>query len=112
MLKGGQYGISVNGIPHQGIAPARHRAEIFYTPYRQAPANPLGNVLMIGAGGGNDVAIALQQGAKHVDAVEIDPQLYARKAAESGPSLSGSPGHRRTSTTAGPSSSRAERSTT
>jgi len=76
-LKGGQYGISVNGIPHQGIVPARHRAEIFYTPYRQAPANHLGNVLVIGAGGGNDVAIALKQGAKHVDAVEIDPQIYA-----------------------------------
>ena len=77
MLKGGQYGISVNGIPHQGIVPARKRAEIFYTPYRQAPANHLGNVLVIGAGGGNDVAIALKQGAKHVDAVEIDPQIYA-----------------------------------
>jgi tRNA1(Val) A37 N6-methylase TrmN6 len=36
----------------------------------------VGDVLIIGAGGGNDVAIALAQGATHVDAVEIDPKLY------------------------------------
>ncbi len=33
-------------------------------------------MLIIGAGGGNDVAAALQNGAAHVDAVEIDRQLY------------------------------------
>jgi hypothetical protein len=30
---------------------------------------------VIGAGTGNDVGVALSQGARHVDAVEIDPQL-------------------------------------
>jgi hypothetical protein len=30
---------------------------------------------VIGAGGGNDVSVALARGARHVDAVEIDPQI-------------------------------------
>ena len=33
------------------------------------------NVLIVGAGGGNDVAAAVRQGASHIDAVEIDPQI-------------------------------------
>ena len=37
----------------------------------------LGNVLLIGAGTGNDVAVALAHGARHIDAVEIDPALPA-----------------------------------
>lgn len=32
-------------------------------------------VLVIGAGNGNDVAVALKNGARHVDAVEIDPAI-------------------------------------
>jgi hypothetical protein len=75
----GSVAISVNGRPHQRIMPLEvmeatqtHRFE----PYRHAPGNPLTDVLIIGAGSGNDVAIALAQGAGHVDAVEIDPLLY------------------------------------
>ncbi|MBL8879109.1 MAG: methyltransferase domain-containing protein [Phycisphaerales bacterium] len=34
------------------------------------------NVLVVGAGGGNDVAAALRHGARHVDAVEIDPAIF------------------------------------
>ena len=34
-----------------------------------------GDVLIIGAGSGNDVAVALARGANRVDAVEIDPRL-------------------------------------
>lgn len=34
------------------------------------------DVLVIGAGTGNDVAAALRHGAQHVDAVEIDPMIY------------------------------------
>jgi hypothetical protein len=41
--------------------------------YRLAP-NPR-NVLVLGAGTGNDVAGALRHGAQHIDAVEIDPQI-------------------------------------
>src|SRR5439155_12719448 len=33
------------------------------------------NVLVLGAGSGTDVAAALRHGARHVDAVEIDPVI-------------------------------------
>ncbi|HSA91444.1 MAG TPA: hypothetical protein VLE48_00395 [Terriglobales bacterium] len=54
-----------------------HRRGLFTYdfPYRLAP-NP-GEVLVVGAGTGNDVAAALRHGATHVDAVEIDPQILA-----------------------------------
>jgi hypothetical protein len=71
-----RYTISVNGIPHQEILPIRQRPGIYTVPYTEAPADPLNNVLVIGAGNGNDVATALRAGARHVDAVEIDPQIY------------------------------------
>ncbi len=60
------------------------RAATYDLPYalrRDAGAPTPGNVLIIGAGSGNDVSAALRWGAAHVDAVEIDPliqQLGAR----------------------------------
>jgi hypothetical protein len=72
----GRYAINVNGIPHQNIIPARELQKVYSQPYLDAPANPLSNVLIVGAGTGDDVANALLHGAKHIDAVEIDPQLY------------------------------------
>ena len=44
-------------------------------PYERLPDNSLGAVLVVGAGSGSDVAIALSKGARHVDAVEIDPRI-------------------------------------
>jgi len=44
-------------------------------PYRLHPAGE--QVLIIGAGLGNDAAAALRNGAVHVDAVEIDPAILA-----------------------------------
>jgi spermidine synthase len=75
---GSFYTVSVNGIPHQTIttvAQRLRREPIYGTPYERH-AGPLNDVLIIGAGTGTDVAIALAQGARHVDAVEIDPHLY------------------------------------
>ena len=72
------YSISVNGIPHQAIIPTSRRKElepIYFLPYQHVAGNSLRNVLIIGAGNGNDVATALAMGAQHVDAVEIDPRL-------------------------------------
>jgi hypothetical protein len=69
--------VSVNGIPHQRLTSAatRDRQEPWYQQtYQQLPHEPR-NVLIVGAGTGTDVAIALQHGAAHVDAVEIDPTL-------------------------------------
>jgi hypothetical protein len=72
----GHYAINVNGIPHQNIIPARELQKVYSQPYLNAPGNPLSNVLIVGAGTGDDVANALRKGARHIDAVEIDPQLY------------------------------------
>ena len=70
--------ISVNGIPHQSVtsAAAREQSQPQYTlGYDRLPGNALRDVLVVGAGTGSDVAIALRRGARHVDAVEIDPRL-------------------------------------
>ena len=75
----GSVGINVNGRPHQRIMPVSFMVSdqaFRFEPYERSPDNPLRNVLIIGSGSGNDVAIALAQGADHVDAVEIDPLLY------------------------------------
>jgi Spermine/spermidine synthase domain len=73
---GDQYAVNVNGIPHQNIITARKLQKVYSQPYLDAPGNPLRNVLIVGAGTGDDVANALRHGARHIDAVEIDPQLY------------------------------------
>jgi len=44
-------------------------------PYRIV--RPAPRVLVVGAGTGNDVAAALRNGASHVDAVEIDPEIVS-----------------------------------
>jgi hypothetical protein len=70
--------IQVNGIPHQNVLDAEKRLEIeplYGRPYERAVDNPLRNVLVIGAGTGTDVALALSRGAQNVDAVEIDPRI-------------------------------------
>ena len=71
--------ISVNGVPHQTMAPASWKltrsSAIYAAPYTHRPDRPLGNVLVVGAGSGSDVAIALTEGARHVDAVDIDPRI-------------------------------------
>ena len=77
--KGPTYVVSVNGIPHQAITSAARRLRlepIYGTPYERRAGRRLRNVLIVGAGTGTDVAIALAKGARHVDAVEIDPRLY------------------------------------
>lgn len=70
--------IQVNGIPHQQAVPAANRLEWerqYALPYERAGGRRPGDVLIVGAGSGTDVAIALLKGARHVDAVEIDPRL-------------------------------------
>jgi hypothetical protein len=54
------------------------REPSYFYPYRHVTRASLGNVLIIGAGTGNDVAVALSEGARHIDAVEIDPLLLLR----------------------------------
>ena len=72
-------GVLANGVPHQSIVPieARLKKESFYPiPYERIPDNGVGDVLVVGAGNGSDVALALHFGATSVDAVEIDPRIH------------------------------------
>jgi Spermine/spermidine synthase domain len=77
---GANHGLAVwaNGIPHQTALPLAtlHDKQPFYFyAYRHVNRSSLANVLIVGAGTGNDVAVALSRHAEHVDAVEIDPVL-------------------------------------
>src|SRR5262245_23648624 len=70
--------IHANNVPHQSAYHVDRLPSIapFYLfPYRHLATGAPREVLVIGAGSGNDVAVALAQGARHVDAVEIDPAL-------------------------------------
>jgi SAM-dependent methyltransferase len=70
--------IDVNNIGHQGMQRVDQYGAGYFSPYlmnRDAGGKPIEDVLIIGAGSGNDVAAALANGVKHVDAVEIDPVI-------------------------------------
>jgi SAM-dependent methyltransferase len=71
-------GVSVNGIPHQNISALGPRLAVepsYALPYLRVPRAGAGDTLVIGAGNGVDVDLALQRGATRVDAVDIDPRL-------------------------------------
>jgi SAM-dependent methyltransferase len=70
----GGYTVKVNEVPHQATLPVIDNP-LYGANYLQAERAPR-DVLIIGAGGGNDVAAALDYGAEHIDAVEIDRKLY------------------------------------
>jgi SAM-dependent methyltransferase len=70
--------VLVNGIPHQNIASLATRLEYepqYAVPYARSSRTSAGDVLVVGAGNGVDVAQALAHGATSVDAVEIDPRI-------------------------------------
>jgi SAM-dependent methyltransferase len=66
--------VEVNNIFHQSMAPVDHKEYFYQWPY-MVFGDSFDNVLILGAGSGTDVAAALKHGAKHVDAVEIDPTI-------------------------------------
>jgi hypothetical protein len=69
--------VYVNGVPHQAIQPPTGGSRLVYERvYERIATQSPNDVLIVGAGTGNDVALALAKGAHHVDAVEIDPKLY------------------------------------
>jgi len=71
--------IYVNNMMHQGMLWVERKGSAYALPYlldRDAGGRAFNDVLVIGAGSGNDVEAALAHGAKHVDAVEIDPRIY------------------------------------
>ena len=67
--------VFANNVHFQTIRPISKLQNFYFFPYRHVAPRSLGKVLIIGAGTGNDVAVALSKGARHIDAVEIDPRL-------------------------------------
>ena len=83
---GGQFALLTNGSIHQEAIrfpepgrshPTRgdliHGYQYPYSVFR----GELNRVLILGAGTGNDVVVALRNGARQIDVVEIDPQIVA-----------------------------------
>ncbi len=74
-----QHGTLVtNNIGHQVMANLAEAGGAYMLPHllnRDAGRPPFGEAMIIGAGSGNDVAAALAVGARHIDAVEIEPVL-------------------------------------
>src|SRR5829696_3390509 len=66
--------VEVNHIFHQSMAPVTHKEYFYQWPYTVF-GDALGEVLILGAGSGTDVAAALRHGATHVTAVDIDPVI-------------------------------------
>ena len=64
--------VEVNNIFHQSMAHVDEKEYFYQWPYAVF-GDHFDDVLILGAGSGTDVAAALKHGAKHVDAVEIDP---------------------------------------
>jgi spermidine synthase len=79
MSEDGKREVFVNGISHQMMVSSDLLGHSMYLlPYTYRShfhKPPSDDVLVIGAGTGNDVAAALMEGAKHVDGVEIDPVI-------------------------------------
>ena len=69
--------LTVNGLGHQAIRNRKFNLaySVTYLLAQTAGAPQIKNVLIIGAGTGNDAAHALWNGASAVDAVEIDPRF-------------------------------------
>ncbi len=70
--------VTANNVPYQAarsLTVLHEQKKFYFYPYDHVTKASLKNELIIGAGTGNDVAVALSEGARHIDAVEIDPSL-------------------------------------
>jgi spermidine synthase len=70
--------IHVNNIGHQEMIPFDERGSMYsliHLLQKQSGGAPFDDVMVIGAGSGNDLAHALRHGVKRIDAVEIDPVI-------------------------------------
>jgi hypothetical protein len=70
--------VFVNGVPFQtymSVADRRDDPAGYFLPYERLGTGDLDDVLIVGAGTGTDLAVALAEGAQRVDAVEIDPKI-------------------------------------
>lgn len=69
------YTLLVNNISHQSaVKDISYKEWVYTVPYKVFNTNKFKRVLIIGAGMGTDVALALSH-AQEIDAVEIDPEI-------------------------------------
>ena len=67
--------VFVNDVAHQRMDDNPSAIFLYSHPYEVLRRKAYDNVLVIGAGAGNDVAAALAQPVRSIDAVEIDPEI-------------------------------------
>src|SRR5262245_49674871 len=70
--------IDTNNIAHQHMEDLRRDSWVYALTHslnRDVGMTPYEDVMIIGAGSGNDVMAALMNGAKRLDAIEIDPAI-------------------------------------
>jgi hypothetical protein len=70
--------IDTNNIAHQEMLPIADAGPAYALPHLlndNAGGEAFKDIMIIGAGSGNDVSAALRFGAEHIDAVEIDPTI-------------------------------------
>jgi hypothetical protein len=83
--QGGGFAVLANGAYHQHALPMARSdppledwtyptREGYHWPYDHV-LGTVSDALIIGAGSGNDVAVLLDHGVAHIDAVEIDPEI-------------------------------------
>src|SRR6266516_5461216 len=70
------YIVDVNNAGgHQAMIPWQYKEPFYKLVYKLFPGNTFHHALILGAGTGSDVDIALHYGAKSITAVEIDPTI-------------------------------------
>lgn len=72
------HGIDTNNIGHQQMHDLKMNSWVYHFVHRlthDSGSAPFDDMMIIGAGSGNDVTAGLMAGAKRIDAVEIDPAI-------------------------------------
>lgn len=69
------YELNVNESGHQVMAPPEYKEPFYRRPYELFGRDAFDRALIIGAGSGSDTAVALANGVRWIDAVEIDPVI-------------------------------------
>ncbi|MDQ6661877.1 MAG: spermidine synthase, partial [Chloroflexota bacterium] len=69
------YIINVNNVGHQVMVPWQNKESFYRRVYQIFPGSSFHHALILGAGSGSDVSMALAMGVKSITAVEIDPMI-------------------------------------
>ena len=76
-LPDGGKALNVNNIGHQTMQVPEHKEGFYHVPYTYFKDNRFKRALIIGAGSGTDVSLAVKYDVESITGVEIDPVIYA-----------------------------------